>query len=133
MQKHTPFQNTALLLLRLAIAAIFLYAGYVKLGFWSSAPEGMSATMVNLTKFLSIVEPLGAVALIAGFLTFWAAAGLAIIMAGAILFMQFTMGVGFSTQQGPGWDFPLIILVGCLALMAFGAGKWAADAMRKGA
>ena len=53
------FQDTALLILRFIIAAIFLYAAYVKLGFWSGTPEGVSASMANLMKFLSIVEPLG--------------------------------------------------------------------------
>ena len=75
MQPYTRIQETALLALRVIVAAIFLYAGYAKWGFWSAAPEGMSAGMVNLVKFLSIVEPLGGMALVAGFLTRWAAAG----------------------------------------------------------
>lgn len=131
MQHYSKLQEAALLALRLVIAAIFIYAGYAKFGLWSGAPAGMSAGMLLLMKFLSIVEPLGGVALAAGFLTRWASAGLAIIMAGAIAFMQFTMNVGFSAPQGPGWDFPLMILVGCLALMAFGAGRWAVDAKLK--
>lgn len=131
MQPYTKFQETALLVLRLIIAAIFLHAGYVKLSFWSAAPEGMSAGMVNLLKFLSIIEPLGGVALVVGFLTRWAAAGLAIIMVGAIFILQFTMQVGFSTPQGPGWNFPLAVLGGCIVLMAFGAGSWSVDAIWK--
>jgi putative oxidoreductase len=118
-----------LLALRLMIAAIFLSAGYAKWGFWTAAPEGMSAGMANLMKFLSIVEPLGGIALIAGFLTRWAAAGLAIIMVGAIFILQFTMQVGFTTAQGSGWDFPLTILGGCLVLMTFGAGRWSAESI----
>ena len=51
MQPYTRFQETALLALRVIVAAIFLYAGYAKWGFWSAAPEGMSAGMVNLVKF----------------------------------------------------------------------------------
>ncbi|MBI5422387.1 DoxX family protein [Candidatus Peregrinibacteria bacterium] len=128
MKHNKTFQDVTLLALRLVIAAIFIYAGYAKFGMWSAAPAGMSAGMVLLMKFLSIVEPLGGVALIAGFLTCWASAGFAVIMVGAIGLMQFTMGVGFSTAQGPGWDFPLMILAGCLALMAFGAGRWSVDA-----
>lgn len=131
MKHYTKFQEVALLALRLVIGAIFISAGYAKFGLWSSAPAGMSATMLNLMKLMSIVEPLGGVALVAGFLTFWASTGLAIIMVGAIFVMQFTMNVGFAAPQGPGWDFPLVILVGCLALMAFGAGRWAVDAKLK--
>lgn len=131
MKHTTTFQDSSLLALRLAIAAIFVYAGYAKIGMWSVAPEGMSSGMVLLMKLLSIVEPLGGVALAVGFLTFWASAGLAIIMLGAIVLLQFTMGVGFATAQGAGWNFALMTLVGCIVLMAFGAGRWSVDAKLK--
>ncbi|MBI4132670.1 MAG: DoxX family protein [Candidatus Sungbacteria bacterium] len=132
MQPYTKFQETALFALRVIVATIFLYAAYAKLPFWSGAPEGVPAGMVNLIKFLSIVEPLGALALVAGFLTRWAAAGLGIIMVGAIFTLAFTMNVGFfTTPQGVGWDYNLFILGGTLILMAFGAGRWSVDATRK--
>lgn len=124
-------QNTALLAQRLIIAAIFLWAGYAKLPFWSGVPEGMemSAVMLNLTKFLSIVEPIGAAALILGFLTRWASAGLAIIMAGAFAMLKFGMQLPFFTgTQGSGLDYIVLIFAGCLVLMAFGAGSWSVDA-----
>ena len=131
MQPSTKFQETALVMLRLIVAAIFLYAGYAKWSFWNAPPEGMPAGMVGLLKFLSIVEPLGGVALVVGFLTRLAATGLAIIMVGAIVIMQFSMHVGFMTEQGPGWAFPLMILGGCLVLIAFGAGRFSVDAKWK--
>lgn len=132
MQPYTKFQETALVLLRLIVGAVFLYAGYAKLGFWSAVPEGMPSGMVNLIKFLSVVEPLGGVALLAGFLTRWAAAGLSIIMVGAVFFVYFTMHSGFFTsQEGTGLDYIVLILTGCIALMAFGAGKFAVDTMWK--
>ena len=132
MQPYTKIQDTALLVLRLVVAAVFLYAGSAKWPFWSAPPEGMSGVMLNLTKFLSIVEPLGGVALIVGFLTRWAAAGLGIIMVGAVYFVQVTMKAGFFTsQQGTGLDYNLLILAGCIALLAFGAGRWSVDAIRR--
>lgn len=132
MQPYTRLQEAALVVLRVIVAAVFLYAGYAKWPFWSAAPGDMSAGMVNLVKFLSIVEPLGAAALVMGFLTRWAAAGLAIIMVGAIFFLRFTMQTGlFTTPQGTGLDYNLLILGGCIALMAFGAGGWSVDAIRK--
>ena len=83
-------------------------------------------------KFLSIVEPLGSVALLLGFLTRWAAAGLGIIMVGAIFFAKVTLRAGlFTTPQGTGLDYNLLILAGCIALVAFGAGGWSVDAIRK--
>ena len=131
MQPYTKYQETALLLLRLIIAAIFLYAAYAKLFIWTGAPEGMSASMVNLVKFLSIVEPLGALALIAGFLTRWAASGLAIIMVGAVVILRFTMHTSvFTGLKGTGLDYNLLILAGCIALMTFGAGRLSVDAKR---
>ena len=132
MQQYTNVQNTALLVLRLVVGAIFLYAGFAKWPFWSAAPEGMSASMVNLVKFLSIVEPLGGVALMVGFLTRWAAGGLAIIMVGSLYFVRVTMKAGvFTSPQGTGLDYNLLILSGCIALAAFGAGGWSVDAFRK--
>ena len=120
-----------LLILRITVAAIFFSAAYAKLGLWSGAPEGMSAGMANLTKFLSIVEPLGALALLLGFLTRLASIGLAIIMVGAIFVLQFGLGMGFTTAAGAGWNFPLMVLAGCLTLIVFGPGAWAMSKKRE--
>jgi putative oxidoreductase len=127
MQTYTRYQNASLLFLRLIIAAIFYVAAYYKIPFWSSAPAGVSAFMLFVTKFLSIAEPLGATAILLGFLTRWAAIGLAIIMVGAIYVSQFVYGIGFVTPTSAGWNFPLTVLAGCLILAAFGAGKWSID------
>jgi putative oxidoreductase len=83
-------------------------------------------------KFLSVVEPLGSLALVLGVLTRWAAAGLSIIMVGAILFARLTLHASlFTTPQGTGLDYNLLILASCIALIAFGAGGWSLDAIRK--
>jgi uncharacterized membrane protein YphA (DoxX/SURF4 family) len=92
----------------------------------------MSAVMHNIVRFLSVVEPLGGVALILGFLTRWAAAGLCIIMVGAIFYAKLTLHAGlFTSPQGTGLDYNLLILAGCFALIAFGGGSWSIDTMRK--
>lgn len=122
IEPYTRVQNTALLVLRLVVAAVFLYAGTAKWPFWSAAPEGMSVVLLSVVKFLSIVEPLGSLALILGVLTRWAAAGLGIIMVGAIVYTRLTLNAGvFTTPQGTGLDYNLLILAGCIALIAFGA------------
>lgn len=132
LRTSLKFQNFALLVLRLVIAAIFLFAAYAKLAFWSAAPDGISLIMLNLIKFLSIVEPLGAVALILGLFTRLAATGLGIIMIGAIAILYFTMGAVFFTgPQAIGTDYNFLILTGCLVLMAFGAGKFSVDSRRE--
>jgi len=132
MQPYTKVQNTALLVLRLIVAAVFLYAGSAKWPFWSAPPEGMSIVLLNVMKFLSIVEPLGSLALVLGVLTRWAAAGLGVIMVGAIFYARLMLHASlFTTPQGTGLDYNLLILAGCIGLIAFGAGDWSVDAIRR--
>jgi putative oxidoreductase len=134
MKQFAKFQDVALLFMRLVVGAVFLYVGsYSKLMFFSGpAPEGMPGGMILLMKFLCIVEFIGAVAIILGWLTRWAAAGLAIIMVGAVGFVKFLMhGTWFTGQAGTGADYVILILAGCLILMTFGAGKWSVDAKMK--
>jgi len=133
MQTYTNSQNAALLILRIIMAAIFYVAAYFKFPFWNNAPEGMSPFLVFTTKLLSIAEPLGATAVLLGFLTRWAACGLTIILLGAIYVTQFVFGIGFVTPTSAGWNMPLAVLAGCLILIAFGPGAWSIDSMRKNA
>lgn len=127
MPTYTTYQNTSLLILRIVTAAIFYVAAYYKFPYWTGAPEGTSAFILFTAKILSIAEPLGATAVLFGFLTRWAAVGLMIILIGAIYETQFTYGIGFVTPISAGWNFPLAVLAGCLILAAFGAGKWSID------
>jgi putative oxidoreductase len=133
MNRYTTAQNAALLALRVIVGIIFLHAGIAKWFLWSIEPmEGLPVWLHYLMLFLSIAEPIGAVALFAGFLTRAAAACLAIIMIGSIPVSHFLMAVPFFTApQTPGWDANLMILGGCLALAAFGAGAWSVDALRR--
>lgn len=129
MKDCTKFQDGALTLLRLVVGSIFIYAGYAKWFIWSAPMEGMTPFMINLTKFLSIVEPLGGAALILGFLTRWAAGGLAIIMAGSLYFVYTMYWNGYFTgMQGTGVDYNVLLLSGSVILAAFGAGCLSIDA-----
>jgi putative oxidoreductase len=133
MHRYSTSQNAALLALRIIVAIIFLHAGIAKWFLWSVDPmDGFPVWLHYLMLFLSIAEPIGAVALLAGFLTRAAAACLAIIMIGSIPVSHFLMSVPFFTApQLPGWDANLMNLGGCLALAAFGAGAWSVDALRR--
>ena len=115
------------LVLRLAVGSIFIFHGVQKWALWKAVPPQMPPNMGNLMKFLSIVEPLGGLALILGFLTPLAALGLAIIMVGAIYFKMNVFKVGFASGNGTGWEFDLILLAANIALMLSGAGKWSVD------
>jgi putative oxidoreductase len=132
LRTYTRAQDAALLAMRLVVAAVFMYAGTAKWPLWSAPLEGMSATLLNIVRFLAIVEPLGSVALVFGVLTRWAAAGLGIIMVGAIYYARTSLHAGvFTGPQGTGLDYNLLLLAGCIVLVAFGAGGWSVDATRK--
>lgn len=127
--KHADWGRLAL---RLAIAGIFLAHGSMKWAYWSALPEGMPTGMVTLFKLLSVVEPLGGLAMLAGFLTRYAALGLGIIMLGAIYMKIAVMGVPYATGSGMGWEVDALILAGCLVVLFEGPGKYSLDAvMRK--
>lgn len=130
MNKTTTLQDFSLLLLRLILAAIFINAGYAKIMMWNIDPTtmGMSEGMLNLTRFLGVVEPLGGIALVFGFLTFWAALGLTIIMAGANYFVYVVFGSPlFTGVEGVGTDYTLTLFAACFILVAFGGGNWSID------
>jgi putative oxidoreductase len=130
MKDFTKVQDGALSLMRLVLGSIFIWAGYAKLFIWSAPMEGMTPMMINLTKFLSIVEPLGGLALILGFLTRWAGAGLAIIMLGSLYFVYFMYNAPiFTGMDGIGLDYNVLLLVGSFLLAAFGAGNLSVDAL----
>jgi putative oxidoreductase len=131
MQAYTKYQNASLLALRIIAAVIFYVAAYFKFPFWSAVPPGTSAFMLFTTRLLSIAEPLGATAVLIGFLTRLASVGLIIILIGAIFVSQFVYGIGFVMPTSPGWNFPLAMIAGCLILVTFGPGKWSIDYSRQ--
>ncbi len=122
------FGDWGLLALRVAVGAIFLIHGTQKWAMWKMQPsEQMPAGMLWLMKFLSIAEPLGAIAVLTGFLTQLAAVGLGIIMIGAIVLKKTMMKVPFTAQDKTGWEFDFIILAATLAIFFFGAGSTGLD------
>jgi len=125
---HT-YSDWGLLVLRLILAATFLAHGKTKWAMWNMQPsDKMPASMINIMRLLSICEPLGAVALVLGFLTQLSALGLTIIMLGALNLKVNKMKAPFAvTRDKPGWEFELVILGGTLALFFTGAGAIALD------
>lgn len=123
LDRLNQYQDWALLILRVVIAAIFVYHGYLK---W---PVGAGTPAIMM--ILAIAEPLGGLALLLGVLSRWAALGLSIIMLGAIYTKMTTWGISFAASQATGWEFDLMILAGCIVVLAFGAGAIAIDAKMK--
>ena len=116
----------ALVALRLGVGASFLAHGIQKSAMWKMQPSAqMPAGMLSILRLLSIVEPLGAVAVLVGFLTQPAAAGLAIIMLGAIRLKAVQMHRGFTGDGG--WELDFMLLAAAVALFISGAGRLSLD------
>lgn len=127
----TPRQvSTGLLVLRIVAGIIFVAHGGQKLFTFGLAGvtqgfAGMGIPLPMITgPAVAFVELLGGTALIIGLLTRLAGVGLAITMAGAIVFAH--LSSGFFAPKG--YEFPLALL-GIAAALAFtGAGPYSADA-----
>lgn len=124
---HT-YSDWGLLALRLALAATFWVHGRSKMKMWKMQPsEQMPASMINQMKLLSICEPLGALAMVSGFLVQPAALGFAIIMVGAIYMKVAKWKIPFKVDNSNGWEFDLLILAASLLILFAGAGALSLD------
>lgn len=122
------YTDWGLLALRLVLAATFIAHGRMKGAMWKMQPsDKLPASMLNILRLLSICEPLGAVALIAGFLTQLAALGLTIIMLGALDLKIRTRKVPFTVTEKVGWEYELLVAGGTFALIFTGGGAFALD------
>ena len=118
-----------LLILRLALGLVFVVHGGQKLFVMGpGATGGMLGEMgvpgaALLGPLLSVVEPLAGLAVIFGLLTRVGALAIAADMLGAILF--FHAKHGFFVPMGV--EFPMMLCVSALALLALGAGPFSVD------
>ena len=140
MKKLVETDNAwASLVLRVALGAIVLPHGAQKLLGWYGG-FGFQGTMGYFTDGLHLPwivgllvilgESFGALALIGGLLTRFAAASVALIMAGAITLAHWPHGFfmnWFGKQQGEGFEYHLLVIGMSLALMISGGGKWSLD------
>ena len=108
-----------MLIIRLALAAVFLSHGLAKLAHMDSTIGFFSR--LNLSPFwaylVAIVETAGGAAMLFGIFTMWAGILLALVMAGALYFFKFS--VGFFG----GAEFDLVLLLTALAVAFGGPGK----------
>ena len=135
---HTE-DSTTHLILRLALGIVIFPHGAQKLFGWFGG-HGFSGTMGFFTDklgfpaaiaFLVIIgESLGALGLIAGFLTRFCAAGIAVIMTGAIFKAHLANGFFMNwagKQAGEGFEYHLLALGLAIPLILYGGGKLSAD------
>ncbi len=127
------------LLLRITLGCVMFQHGAQKLLGWYCG-GGFSGTMGFFTEqmgmpaliaFLIIIgESFGSVGLLVGFLTRFTAASLGIIMLGAISLVHLPNGFfmnWFGQQAGEGYEYHLLVIGICLALMITGGGRWSVD------
>lgn len=128
-------------ILRVTLGLVMFPHGAQKLLGWFGG-LGFDGTMGLFTQkmglpwlivFLIIIgESFGSVALLAGFLTRFTAASLAIIMLGAISLVHLPHGFfmnWFGQQQGEGFEFHLLVIGITAALLVTGGGRWSVDRM----
>lgn len=126
-------------ILRTTLGLVMLPHGAQKLLGWYGG-LGFSGTLGLFTEkmgiplsiaFLVIVtESFGSLALLAGFLTRFAAASLAVIMLGAIVMVHLPQGFfmnWFGQQQGEGFEYHLLVIGIAAALLVTGGGRWSVD------
>ena len=120
------FGDWGLLALRLGVGITFLVHGSQKRAMWKMQPSAqMPAGLLSLLRVLSVAEPLGGLATVFGLLTQVAAVGFIVVMLGAIRLKVMQLHKGFSGEGG--WEFECLLLVGAIALLFLGAGKFALD------
>jgi DoxX-like family len=119
--------NKTLWTLQAVLAALFLFAGAMKLVTPIEAMAGPIALPGGLLRFIGVAEVLGAIGLVLPWLlriqpqlTALAAAGLAVIMIGAVVLTATTAGAAAAA-------FPFLV-GGALALIIYGRSQAAAAA-----
>lgn len=125
----TGLRDYALLVLRLAVAAIFLYHGIGKWVFFQESAEGMSQGFVTLMQVLAVAEPLAGISLVLGLFMQVGNLGLILVMIGALYLKIVMSGQGSNFSV---WEIDLILLASNIALLILGSGRFSMDfRMRK--
>jgi putative oxidoreductase len=133
MRRYLPFNlNVAVLILRLALAAVLLYHGIPKLLHISDtvlAFQSMEAPVPAVTAgFAMIAEVVGGILFLFGFAVDVAGSLVAIDMLGAILLVHLPNGFDFTKG---GWEHPFTVLCMAVAVALTGSGKYAVGWERK--
>ena len=126
------WSNVGILVLRLALAAIFFVHGLQKWRMWGMEPsEQLHSSMLTILKILSVAEPLAALALVIGYLTPFASIGLIIEMLGVINLKINVLHLQFREDIGSGWEFEFLILAALVCLLLTGPGRFSIEGRRK--
>jgi len=116
------YADWSLFLLRVMVAVVFGSSGFNHLKSPRERAESLGMS-VAFTVFLGAAELAGAVALVAGFLTQWAALGLIVIMFGAIYMKAVKWKTGFWGEKSSGWHYDLLVVTMNLVILCTGGGR----------
>ena len=118
------FVHWSLLLLRLMVALVFGTSGFSHLKDPRERAKSLGMS-VRFTIFLGVGELAGALGVLVGVLTQWAAIGLILIMLGAIYKKIFKWKTGFWGENSMGWHYDLMLVVMNLVILCMGGGLMA--------
>jgi putative oxidoreductase len=126
-----------LALLRIALGIAFLLHGWAKLSGGIDGVAGVGGFFGGLgipapglmAWIVTIVEVVGGILLIVGFLTQIAGILLALDMLGVIIFAYFGQGTPFIDRGVISWEMELVFGIGALCIALAGPGAWAVDDM----
>jgi putative oxidoreductase len=118
------YLDLALLAIRIMVAIEFLTSGWNHAT--KSAERGKSIGMSRqFTMFLGVAEMAGALGVLLGFLSQFAALGLILIMLGAIQRKMFVWKTGFWGPHGTdGWHYDLLFVAMCLVILTTDGGRF---------
>jgi putative oxidoreductase len=130
--------SVAALILRLALGLVMFPHGAQKLLGWFGG-RGLSGTIdlfhqmgfpTLLAVLVTIGEFFGGLGLLVGFLSRVAAAGIGIIMLGAIMTVHWPYGFFMNwagTKEREGFEYHILAIGLAIAIMIYGGGKWSVD------
>lgn len=116
------FAHWSLFLLRLMVAVVFGASGWGHLKDPRKRAESIGMS-VGFTVFVGAAELAGAIAMVVGVLTQWAAIGLILIMLGAIYKKIVVWKTGFWGEKQMGWHYDLIMIAMNLVILCTGGGR----------
>lgn len=139
----TDRNDSAALIARLALGLVILPHGMQKLlgmfggyGFWPTV-EFFTGTGIPAPVAVLIIlgESFGALFLVLGLISRVSAAGIALIMLGAVLLVHLPNGFfmnWFGTQGGEGFEYHILAIGLALIVILRGGGKWSLDTLLGG-
>lgn len=129
------------LILRVMLGVVMFPHGAQKLlgwygGFGFAGTLGFFTEQMHLSWLVALLviigESFGSLGLLVGFLTRFSAASIGVIMLGAISLVHWPNGFfmnWFGKQAGEGFEYHLLVIAICAALIITGAGKWSVDSV----